>query len=132
MLDSLPCCRIKMAFTGVRALRNLVKFVPRNKASTLIANSSRSKLLTTIRSLYSFDTRVPVTITSQVFTNTQRCFADDHSLEDKTLNVFKSFDKVDPTKVEIIIFRTSNNTLMVLACPQLLCDLYLTWLKSHY
>ena len=108
-----------MAFRGVRALRNLVKFVPRNKASTLIANSSTSKLLTltTIRSLYSFDTRVPVTITSQVFTNTQRCFADDHgddeSLEDKTLNVLKLFDKVDPAKVaRNFFFRTSNNTLM--------------------
>ena len=112
-----------MAFRGVRALRNLVKFVPRNKASTIIANSSTSKLLTlTIRSLYSFDTRVPVTITSQVFTNTQRCFADHESLEDKILNIFKSSANVDPAKVEIIIFRTSNN---VLVCPQL-CDLYLT------
>lgn len=84
-----------MASRSGQLLRNIVRIVPRCSSAklssfSLVSNTQTSKCLNVVRNI------------PAAFQINKRFYggaADDESLEDKTMNVLKLFDKVDPSKV---------------------------------
>merc|ERR1712189_129464 len=87
----------KMAARSGQFLRNIIRLAPRQSVSRLSCRAFNIQLKCTNRQQI-FKTLPTIARVNRRFYGDT---ADDESLEDKTMNVLKLFDKVDPSKVNV-------------------------------
>ncbi|XP_066919702.1 acyl carrier protein-like [Clytia hemisphaerica] len=86
-----------MAARSGQILRNLIRLAPKNTVTKLSCRAINTQLQCTNKHQILKTLPTIARVSQRFYGDT----ADDESLEDKTMNVLKLFDKVDPSKVNV-------------------------------